>query len=211
MSLRLQDRRALVTGGSRGLGRHAVNRMRLVALAGVVAALPIVSWAQTAPSCPIGSGVLTSAALGTPVMREGQGLGGVNLGSSAAEVQRAWGLPGECFPAQRGYAYHYQLSDDGGQTSLLIVVMMHQDRVEQILATLLPHSGGRGPALRTGRGVAILAAADDVRRIYGPQTLESQNALGYVAEGVAFQISRGVVGSIMIFAPGSVPPGWRRA
>ena len=76
--------------------------MALVALAGVVAALPIVSWAQTAPSCPSGSGVLTSAALGTPVMREGQGLGGVNLGSSAADVQRAWGLPGECVPSQRG-------------------------------------------------------------------------------------------------------------
>jgi hypothetical protein len=43
----------------------------------------------------------------------------------------------------------------------------------------------------------------------GTQTLESQNALGYMAEGVAFQISRGVVGSILIFSPGAVPPGWR--
>jgi hypothetical protein len=186
-----------------------VNRVALAALAGVVAALPMASDAQTVPSCPRGSGVLTSAALGAPVMREGQGLGAVNLGSSAADVQRAWGPPGECLHSPRGQAYHYQLSDDGGQTSLLIVVMMHQDRAEQILATLLPHSGGRGPALRTGRGVAILAAADEVRRVYGTQTLESQNALGYVAEGVAFQISRGVVGSILIFSPGAVPPGWR--
>ena len=186
-----------------------VARVALVALAGVVAALPMPTGAQTGPACPSGSGVVTSATLGAPVMREGQGLGAVDLGGSAADVRRAWGAPGECSPWQRGYAYHYQLSDDGGQTSLLVVVMMQQDRVEQILATLLPHSGGRGPALRTSRGVAILAPVAEVRRAYGVHTLESQNALGYVAEGVAFQISRGVVGSILIFNAGAVPPGWR--
>jgi hypothetical protein len=165
--------------------------------------------AQTGFSCSRGSGIITSATLGAPVIREGAGLGAVNLGGSAADVERAWGPPSDCQSQQQGYAYHYQLSDDGGQTALLVAVTFHQARVEQILATLLPHSGGRGPALRSGRGVAILAPADEVRRVYGTHTLESQNAMVYVAEGVAFQISRGIVGSILIFSPGAVPPGWR--
>ncbi len=185
------------------------GRVALVALAGVLAVMPTTSRAQTAPSCSRGSGLITTAVLGPSVMREGDGLGAVRLGGSAAEVERAWGPPSDCLARQTGYAYHYQLSDDGGQTALLVAVTLHQDRVEQILATLLPHSGGRGPAMRTGRGVAILAPAGEVRRVYGTHTLESQNALGYMAEGVAFQISRGVVGSILIFTAGTVPPGWR--
>lgn len=174
----------------------------------VIASLSTVT-AQTAFSCSRGSGIITTATLGAPVIREGAGLGAVNLGGSATDVERAWGPPSDCQSRQGGYAYHYQLSDDGGQTVLLVAVTFHQDRVEQILATLLPHSGGRGPALRSGRGVAILAPAEEVRRVYGTHTLESQNAMGYRAEGVAFQISRGIVGSILIFSPGAVPPGWR--
>lgn len=126
--------------------------------------------AQTVPACPRGGGVLTSATLGALVIREGDGLGAVTLGQSAADIERAWGAPSECLPLHRGHTYNYQLSDDGGQTSLLVAVIIYQDRAEQILATLLPHSGGRGPALRT---------------------------------------SRGVVGGILIFPPGAVPPGWR--
>lgn len=49
----------------------------------------------------------------------------------------------------------------------------------------------------------------DVRRVYGTPTIESQNAIGYTAEGVAFFISRNVVGGILVFPPGTVPPGWR--
>jgi hypothetical protein len=186
---------------------------RPLTLAVLLTVLPALPWpiagAQTVPACPRGSGVLTPTSLGSQVMREGNGLGAVDLGSSAADVERAWGQPSDCFPMPRGYSYHYLLSDDGGQTSLLLVVVIHQDRVEQILATLLPHSGGRGPALRTGRGVGILAPAEDARRTYGTPTLESQNAVGYRSEGVAFQMSRGVVGAILIFGPGTIPPGWR--
>lgn len=165
--------------------------------------------AQTVPTCPRGTGIITPTALGPAVMREGDGLGAVTLGGTAADVERAWGQPSDCLPQPRGYAYQYLLSDDGGQTGLLVVAVIHQDRVEQVLATLLPHSGGRGPALRTSRGVSIMDPAGDVRRVYGTPTIESQNAIGYVAEGVAFQISRNVVGSILVFPPGTVPPGWR--
>ena len=190
--------------------RRAVSHLMLVAPAAVVlGVLPSASWAQATPACPRGSGLITTATLGVPVMREGNGLGAVNLGGSPADVERAWGRPVDCLARQTSYAYHYQLSDDGGQTALLVAVTFHQDRVEQILASLLPHSGGLGPVMRTGRGVAILAPAGEVRRVYGTHTLESQNALGYMAEGVAFQISRGVVGSILIFAAGTVPAGWR--
>ena len=186
--------------------RAAVAAAALVLLAPLS---PSASRAQTVPSCPRGSGVLTPVALGSLVVRDGSGLGAVTLGSSAADVERAWSQPSECLPLGRGYSYNYLLSDDGGQTGLLVVVVIHQDRVEQILATLQPDSGGRGPALRTGRGVAIMDPVGDVRRVYGVPTLESQNAIGYVSEGVAFQISRGVVGAILVFPPGSVPPGWR--
>ena len=181
----------------------------LTALALLAWMSPPASRAQTVPSCPRGSGLLTPVALGPLVVREGSGLGTVILGNTPADVERAWSQPSECLPLPRGYSYNYLLSDDGGQTGLLVVVVIHRDRVEQILATLQPHSGGRGPALRTGRGVTIMDPAGDVRRVYGAPDLESQNAIGYVSEGVAFQLSRGVVGAILVFPPGSVPPGWR--
>jgi hypothetical protein len=165
--------------------------------------------AQTVPACPRGSGIITPTTLGPAVMREGDGLGAVTLGGTAADVERAWGQPSDCLPQPRGYAYQYLLSDDGGQTGLLVVAVIHQDRVEQVLATLLPHSGGRGPALRTSRGVSIMDPAGVVRRVYGNPTLEGQNAIGYSEEGVAFQLSRGVVGAINVFPRGSVPPGFR--
>ena len=186
-------------------GRAVVALMALSLLAGMSPPAPR---AQTVPTCPRGSGVLTPVALGPLVMREGSGLGAVSLGNSAADVERAWSQPSECLPLPRGYSYNYLLSDDGGQTGLLVAVVIYQDRVEQILATLAPHSGGRGPALRTGRGVSIMDPVQDVHRVYGTPTLESQNAIGYVSEGVAFQISRGAVGGILVFPAGSVPPGW---
>jgi hypothetical protein len=180
---------------------------------GLVAALTMLTgpaaWAQTVPACPRGTGIITPTALGPLVMREGDALGAVILGATAAAVERAWGPPSECTPLQRGYTFNYLLSDDSGQTGLLVVVIIHQDRVEQILAMLQPHSGGRGPAMRTSRGVSIMDPAGVVRRVYGTPTLEHQNAIGYVAEGVAFQISRNVVGGILLFPPGTVPPGWR--
>jgi hypothetical protein len=175
----------------------------------IAAALGRPPSAQTVPACPRGSGIITPTALGSLVMREGDGLDGVSMGATAASVERAWGPPSECLPQPRGYAYQYVLSDDGGQTGLIIAVVLHQDRVEQILAMLWPHSGGRGPALRTSRGVSIMDPSGDVRRVYGTPTIESQNAIGYSAEGVAFLISRNVVGGILVFPPGTVPPAWR--
>ena len=189
-----------------------MRRRAVVALAALslLASLSPPAWgAQTVPACPRGSGLLTPLTLGSLIIREGSGRGAVTLGSSAADVERAWSQPSECLPLPRGYTFNYLLSDDGGQTGLLLVVVIYQDRVERILATLTPHSGGRGPALRTARGVSIMDPVEDVRRVYGTPTLESQNAIGYVSEGVAFQISRDVVGGILIFPAGSVPPGWR--
>jgi hypothetical protein len=45
--------------------------------------------------------------------------------------------------------------------------------------------------------------------MYGAPPLEAQNAVGYLAEGVALRLSRGVVGAILVFPRGVVPPGWR--
>ena len=160
-------------------GRAVVG---LVALSLLASLCPPASLAQTVPACPRGSGVLTPLALGSLVIREGSGLGAVTLGSSAADVERAWSQPSECLALQRGYTFNYLLSDDGGQTGLLLAVVIYQDRVEQILATLTPHSGGGGPALRTARGVSIMDPVEDVRRVYGTPTLESQNAIGYVSD-----------------------------
>jgi hypothetical protein len=57
-----------------------------------------------------------------------------------------------------------------------------------------------GPVAR-----AQTVPATDVRR----SPLEAQNAVGYLAEGVALRLSRGVVGAILVFPRGVVPPGWR--
>ena len=181
----------------------------LVALVWVVSASPMpTARAQTMPACPRGGGVLAPATLGPLVMREGAGLGAVSLGSGAGDVVRAWGQPSDCRPTQRGYTYNYYLSDDGGQTGILVVVAMHQDAVEQIVAMLLPHSGGRGPAVRTGRGVAILAPVDEMQRTYGNPSLAASNVSIYASEGVGFHLTKGVVGAILIFKAGAPPPGW---
>src|SRR5262249_41439391 len=116
-------------------GRAVVALMALSLLAGVSPPAPR---AQTVPTCPRRRGGPTPVAVGPLVMREGSGLGAASLGNSAADVERAWSQPSECLPLPRGYSYNYLLSDDGGQTGLLVAVVIYQDRVEQILATLAP-------------------------------------------------------------------------
>jgi len=161
---------------------------------------------QTVPGCPRGGGLLTPAVVGSLIMREGGGLGVVTIASTAADVERAWGPPTDCRSQQRGFSYNYYLTADGGQTGLLIVVLIHNGAVERILATLLPHSGGVGPALRTGRGVSLGAPIDDVRRAYGDPGNPAAREWIYVSDGVAFYQSGGRVGSILIFNPGAPPP-----
>ena len=44
---------------------------------------------------------------------------------------------------------------------------MSGGQVDSVHATLLPHSDGRGPSLRTGRGVRVAGPVDDVVATYG--------------------------------------------
>jgi hypothetical protein len=166
---------------------------------------------QAAPTCPRGGSLwLTPAVVGSLIMREGGGLGGVNIGSTAADVERAWGLPSDCTRQEHRYSYIYNLTGDGGQTGLAIVVLVHNGAVEQIFAALLPHSGGAGPPLHTGRGLPLGAPLDDVRRIYGNPSSPDARLWIYTSEGVGFYRSRAWVSGILVFKPGAVPVDWIR-
>lgn len=161
-----------------------------------------------APPCNQAEKMLTSAALGGTVLREGGGLGPVSLGNRASDVERAWGGPVDCFPRTNGASHNYFVSDDGGDTSLLVAVVYEHDTVTMILATLLPHAKGPEPSLRTGRGVKMLAPIDEVRRIYGAPVIKGdERSLFYPAEGIAFLPSAGRVGGILLFKPGAMPTG----
>jgi len=123
----------------------------------LLALLVLPASGQSSP-CVTGGGMVKSSAIGGEVMREGTGLGAVSLGATASDVERAWGPPGQCRPQGSGVVYQYFIQSETDDSALLLVVDMESGRVDGLLAMLLPHSRGRGPSLRTGRGVALVAA-----------------------------------------------------
>jgi hypothetical protein len=175
----------------------------------LVALLAAIASSQS-PPCITGSGDIKAAAIGTDVMREGGGFGAVNLGGSSADVERAWGAPGQCRPQGGGVTYQYFIASDTDDSALLLLVYMESGRVDGILATLLPHSRGRGPSLRTGRGVSLVAPLDDVVRVYGTPPDPDARAWIYAADGVAVLPSKGLVAGIAVFRSGAPPAGLLR-
>jgi len=170
----------------------------------LVALLAAPGVTQTSP-CIKGTGTIKASALGTDVMREGSGLGAVSLGGSATDVERAWGPPGDCRPQGSGLSYQYFIESDTDDSALLLVVSTDGGRVDGILVTLLPHSRGRGPSLRTGRGVSLVAPMDEVVRAYGAPPDPGARTWIYAADGIAFLPSKQVVAGIAVFRPGAPP------
>ena len=177
----------------------------LVALASPSAAL-----VQTAPPCPrgSGSGLLTPAALGGDI-RDGQGVGAGTLGATPADIERVWGAPESCLPQRQGYSYNYFLTGDGGQTGWLVVVVFVEGKVVDIAVTAVPHARGPGPRIQTARGVGMFAAEDEMRRQYGSHGAVVERSAAYASDGIAFLLSRGQVGAIFVFRPGTMPSGLR--
>jgi hypothetical protein len=188
-----------VTAASRGL---AIGLLLVASLAGGASA--------QAPPCATGSGTLKASAIGSDVLREGSGFGAVSLGGSAADVERAWGAPAQCRQQGGGVTYTYFLTHDTEDSALLLVVSIESGRVNGILASLLPHSGGRGPSVRTGRGVGLLASLDDVVRAHGSPPDPAARTWIYAADGVAFTPSKGLVAAIAVFPLGAVPAIFQR-
>lgn len=180
------------------VGRGLLLGPLLVALL----AAPAVS--QTSP-CIKGTGTIKASALGADVMREGAGLGAVSIGGSATDVERAWGPPGDCRQQGSGLTYQYFIESDTDDSALLLVISTDGGRVDGILASLLPHSRGRGPSLRTGRGVSLVAPLEEVARAYGAPADPGARTWIYAADGVAFLPSKGVVAGIAVFKPGAPP------
>jgi hypothetical protein len=170
----------------------------------LVALLAAPAFSQTSP-CVKGTGTIKASALGTDVMREGAGFGAVSIGGSATDVERAWGPPGDCRPQGSSLSYQYFIESDTDDSALLLVVSTDGGRVDGILATLVPHSRGRGPSLRTGRGVRLVAPVDEVVRAYGTPPDPGARTWIYAADGVAFMPSKGVVAGIAVFKPGASP------
>ena len=169
------------------------------------------AFAQTQPPCPrgSGSGLITLATLGGAI-RDGQGIGAVSLGSTPTDVERAWGSPMNCLPQRQGYSYNYFLTEDGGQTGWLVAVVFVDSKAAELLVTAVPHGRGLGPKIQTARGVGLFDSADEVRRRYGAPGSGSDRYDVYVSDGIAFSRSRGLVGAIHVFRPGTTPARMRR-
>jgi hypothetical protein len=190
-------------GPTRAVGvrrvRFLLGFSLIVTLTGAGTAL-----AQTGPPCPRGSGLLTSATLGGDI-RDGQGVGVANLGNTPADIERVWGAPENCLPQRQGYSYNYFLTGDGGQTGWLVVVIFMDGKATDMVVSAIPHARGPGPTIQTARGVAIFATEDEMRRKYGTPGATVEPA----TDGIAFLPSRGLVGGIFVFRPGTMPPGLR--
>jgi hypothetical protein len=155
------------------------------------------------PPCPGGGGVVTVSAVGTDVLREGAGFGAVSLGGTVTELERAWGPPARCHRLQRSVSHEYLLMDDPGQHALMLIVFSDGGVVQGLFVSLTPHGGDQGLSVRTARGVALLAATDDVQATYGPPPDAAARAWIYAADGVAFTHSKQLVTGIAIFKPGA--------
>ena len=173
----------------------------LIALTSALTAL-----AQTGPPCPQGSGLLTSATLGGDI-RDGQGVGAANLGSTPADLERLWGAP-ECLPRQPGHSYNYFLTGDGGQTGWLVVVVFMDGKATDMVASAIPHARA-GPGDTDGARSRHLCHRDDMRRKYGTPGATVERSAVYASDGIAFLLSRGLVGGIFVFRPGTMPSGLR--
>jgi hypothetical protein len=186
-------------------GRVRLGLVLLMALASHSAAL-----AQSGPPCPraSGSGLLTPTVLGGGI-RDGQGVGAANLGATPADIERLWGAPESCLPQRQGYSYNYFLTEDGGQTGWLVAVVFVEGTAVDIAVAAVPHARGPGPAIQTARGVGMFATEDEMRRRYGASGAVGERSAVYAADGIAFLLSRGQVGGIFVFRPGTMPSGLR--
>ena len=183
------------------------DTLRLCTLLGTVLMLVLTSVAALAqaPPCPSGgSGLVTPSTLGGGIL-DGRGVGAVSLGASPSDVERVWGLPENCAPQKEGYAYNYFLTEDGGQTGWLVAVVFVDSKAAELLVTAVPHGRGPGPKIQTARGVGLFDSADEVRRRYGAPGSGSDRYDLYVSDGIAFSRSRGLVGAIHVFRPGTTP------
>jgi hypothetical protein len=175
-------------------------------LAALTLATPVV--AQPPIPCPVGSGHVTPARVGTDVIQEGQGLGAARIGAALDDVLRAWGGPYDCLsqpPA--GWSLSYGLSDAPNSDSMLLVVVRLTGRtVEGVLVSMLPHARARPPAVKTARGVAILGSMQDAVRAYGLPDGKEEETWLFTSHGVAVAESDGHVMAIIVFRPGGRPP-----
>ena len=181
------------------------SRGRGLVLGPLLLALLVLPAAAQTPPCARGRGLLTIAALGSDVMQDGVGFGAVRFGASVADVERAWGAPYQCQRDRNMLTYNYWLSDGGDANGLVIGVATEDSRVVGIAAILMPHSGGAGPSVRSGRGVALLTPVDDVRAAYGAPANPDGDVLMYLADGVLFVSSKQLVAGIWIFPPNAPP------
>ena len=55
----------------------------------------------------------------------------------------------------------------------------------------------------------IFATEDEVRRKYGAPGATVERSAVYASDGIAFLLSRGLVGGIFVFRPGTMPSGLR--
>lgn len=180
-----------------------------LAMAVAVFAMTPAARAETPPSCPRGTGTLTTAHAGGAIIREGQGLGHVSIGTALADVERAWGAPFQCMPQDDGWMMTYTLTDDAsGKAEAIVVVVMAQTSVKGLII-MAPRRGGvdAPSSLRTSRGAGLGASPARVRQIYGAPDRGVAELLVYAAQGVALQAVDGRVGAIFVFQAGA-PPGW---
>jgi hypothetical protein len=175
----------------------------------LLALLAVSAAAQSAP-CAKGPESIKASALGSDVLREGSGLGAVGLGGGAADIERAWGPPSQCRQQGSALAYHYIVTSDSDDSALFLGVTLESGRADMILVTLLPHSQGRSPGMRTARGVSLAGPLDDVARVYGPPPDPHAQTWVYAADGIAFMNSKRLVTGIAVFRPGAPPAGLLR-
>jgi hypothetical protein len=173
-----------------------------VALVLMLALRAVPAASQTVP-CSGGGGMVKASSLATDVLDEGKGFGGVSIGGSVADLERAWGPAARCQRLQRSVAHEYTILDDTAQHALMLIVFSDGGVVQGLFVSLTPHGGDQGLSVRTARGVALLAATDDVQATYGPPPDAAARAWIYAADGVAFTHSKQLVTGIAIFKPGA--------
>ena len=90
----------------------------------------------------------------------------------------------------------------------MVVVFVDGTAVD-IAVGAVPHARGPGPAIQTSRGVEMFATEDEMRRRYGASGAVGDRSAVYASDGIAFLLSRGQVGGIFVFRPGTMPSGLR--
>ncbi len=181
-------------GGWQAFRGNSVKKSLTTILAGFLLAFQSPDFYSLAVSAEPPGRVHSRSGLGD-IIEDGNGYGGVRIGSTEAALLAQWGSPGQVTQSGSEKTYLYSLGSDE-----IVAAFIKDSQVEMILFMLRRPTES---SLTTVRGVKLGSPFEEVRRLYGNPEFQDGREASYPSRGISFKHEAGIVAYITIFLPGT--------